>query len=135
MSHIMTIWDMRKWNTLTRNHNSLMGTITFEVHSITCTSPRNIFAIIFISILIFFAFDFLCIFFFLSVACMVIYAFLLGFSSHAISCLSHILNNIYDYGHAISLWLGIRFRWNYFCANVYLSLTESGNTIGSWCPN
>ena len=47
-----------------------MGTITFEVHPITSTSPRNTLAIIFKSILILFAFDFLCIFFFLSISCM-----------------------------------------------------------------
>ena len=35
-----------------------MGTITFEVHSITLTSPRNMLAIIFKSILILFAFVF-----------------------------------------------------------------------------
>ena len=39
--HIMTIWDIRKSNTLTHNHNYLMGTITFMVHHITPTSPRN----------------------------------------------------------------------------------------------
>ena len=37
----MKIWDMRKSNTLTHNHNCLMGTITFEIHLITLTSPRN----------------------------------------------------------------------------------------------
>ena len=42
-----------------------MGTITFEVHLITPTSPRNMLATIFKSILILFAFDFsLHIFFF-----------------------------------------------------------------------
>ena len=41
-----------------------MGTITFEVHPITSTSPRNKLATIFKSILILFAFDFLCIIFF-----------------------------------------------------------------------
>ena len=54
----MTTWDMRKSNTLTHNHNCLMGTITFEVRSITLTSPRNTLATIFKSILILFAFDF-----------------------------------------------------------------------------
>ena len=55
-------WDMRKSNTLTHNHNCLMGTITFEVHPITLTSPRNTLATIFQSILILFAFVFLCIY-------------------------------------------------------------------------
>ena len=54
----MTTWDMRKSNTLTHNYNCLMGTITFEVHSITPTSPRNMFATIFRNILILFAFGF-----------------------------------------------------------------------------
>ena len=40
-----------------------MGTIIFEVHPITPTFPRNTLATIFKSILILFAFDFLCIFF------------------------------------------------------------------------
>ena len=119
----MTIWDMRKSNTLTHNHNCLMGTITFEVQPITPTSPRNTLETIFKSILIFFCFWFyLHIFLFehiihghirerekrntqlckpkISQFCytrayrcytwlvgvngeMVIYAFLLGFSSHS----------------------------------------------------
>ena len=54
---------MRKSHTLTHNHNCLMGTITFELHLITPTSPRNTLATIFKSILVLFAFDFLCIFF------------------------------------------------------------------------
>ena len=37
---------MRKSNTLTYNHNCLMGAITFEVHLITLTSPRNTLATI-----------------------------------------------------------------------------------------
>ena len=41
-----------------------MGTITFEVHPIIPTSPRNTLAVIFKRILILFAFDFLCISFF-----------------------------------------------------------------------
>ena len=39
--HVMTIWDMRKSLELTHNHNCLMGTITFEIHLITLTYPRN----------------------------------------------------------------------------------------------
>ena len=39
-----------------------MGTITYEVHPITPTSPRNTLATIFKSILILFAFVFLCIY-------------------------------------------------------------------------
>ena len=46
VSHIMMIWDMRTSNTLTHNHNCLMGTITFEVYHITPTSPRNTLTII-----------------------------------------------------------------------------------------
>ena len=41
-----------------------MKTITFEVHPITPTFPRNTLAAIFKSILILFAFIFLCIYFF-----------------------------------------------------------------------
>ena len=37
---------MRKSNTLTHNHNYLMGTITFDIQPITPTSPRNTLAII-----------------------------------------------------------------------------------------
>ena len=40
-----------------------MRTITFEVHPITLTSPKNMLAIIFKSILILFTFDFLCMYF------------------------------------------------------------------------
>ena len=49
----------RESKTLTHNHNRLTGTITFEIHLITPTSPRNTLAIIFKSILILFAFSFL----------------------------------------------------------------------------
>ena len=55
---------MRKSISLIHNHNCLMGTITFEVHPITLTFLRNTLATIFKSILILFAFVFLCIFFF-----------------------------------------------------------------------
>ena len=48
---------MRKSNTLTYNYNCLMRTITFKVHPITPTSPRNMLATIFKSILILFAFE------------------------------------------------------------------------------
>ena len=48
--------DIRESNISTHNHNCLMGTITFEVHHITLTSPRNMLATIFKSILILFAF-------------------------------------------------------------------------------
>ena len=58
VSHIMTIWDIRKSNTFTNNHNCLIGTITFKVHLITPTSPKNMLATIFKSILILFAFWF-----------------------------------------------------------------------------
>ena len=44
VSYIMTIWDMRTSNTLTHNHNCLIGTITFEVYPITSTSLRNMLA-------------------------------------------------------------------------------------------
>ena len=62
--------DIRESNTSTHNHNCLMGTITFEVHFLTPTSPRNTLATIFKSILIIFSFVFLCIFFFLNISCM-----------------------------------------------------------------
>ena len=42
--------DKRESNTSTHNHNCLMGTITFEVHHITLTSPRNTLTTIFKSI-------------------------------------------------------------------------------------
>ena len=47
MSHFMKSSDIKESNTTTHNHNCLMGTITFEVHYITPTSPRNTLAIIF----------------------------------------------------------------------------------------
>ena len=47
-----------KSNTLTHNYNCLKGTITFEVHPITPTSPKNTLSIIFRIILILFAFFF-----------------------------------------------------------------------------
>ena len=43
-----------------------MRTITFEVHPITPTSPRNTLATIFKSILILFAFNILCIYIYLA---------------------------------------------------------------------
>ena len=49
--------DISECRTLTHNHNRLMGTITFEVHHITLTSPRNMLATIYKSILILFAFS------------------------------------------------------------------------------
>ena len=55
---------MRKSNTLIYNHNCLMRTITFEVHLITPTSPRNTLVIIFKSILILFTFIFFAYFLF-----------------------------------------------------------------------
>ena len=61
MHKCLILWWFEIWeksNTLTHNHNYLMGTITFEVHPITPTSPRNTFAITFKSILIPFAFIF-----------------------------------------------------------------------------
>ena len=56
--------DIRESKTFTHNHNRLMGTITFEVHHITPTSPRNILATIYKNILILFAFQVLWLFFF-----------------------------------------------------------------------
>ena len=62
---VVTIWDMRKSSLLTHNHNCLMGTITFEIHPITLTSPRNTLATIYKAFwFFFFSFIFLCIFFF-----------------------------------------------------------------------
>ena len=63
VSHIITIWEMRKSITFTHNHNCLMGTITFEVHHMTLTSPKNTFTIIlkafrFFLLLIFFTYSF-----------------------------------------------------------------------------
>ena len=64
MSHFMKSSDIRESNTTTHNHNYLMGTITFKVHYITPTSPRNTLAVIFKSILFLFVFHVLCIIFF-----------------------------------------------------------------------
>ena len=64
VSYIMTIWDMRKSNILTHNHNYLMETITLEVHHNTPTSPRNTLTTIFKSILIIFVFIFFAYFLF-----------------------------------------------------------------------
>ena len=44
--HYMTSNDIGGSNTIIYNHNCLMGTITFEVHYITLTSPRNTLATI-----------------------------------------------------------------------------------------
>ena len=44
--HYMTSNDIGGSNTFTHNHNYLIGTITFEVHHITPTSPRNTLATI-----------------------------------------------------------------------------------------
>ena len=46
VSHIMMILDMKTSNTLIHNHNYLMGTITFKVHHITLTSPKNMLTIV-----------------------------------------------------------------------------------------
>ena len=57
----LILWWFGIWehlNTLTHNHNCLMGTITFEIHLITPTSPRNTLATIFLKHLIIFAFIF-----------------------------------------------------------------------------
>ena len=59
--HVMTIWDMRKSVQLTHNHNYLMGTVTFEVHLITPTSPRrhscnHIYSFLIFLLLFFFAY-------------------------------------------------------------------------------
>ena len=44
--HYMTSNDIGGSNTITHNHNCLMGTITFEIHHITPISPRNTLATI-----------------------------------------------------------------------------------------
>ena len=64
MSYYIKSNDIRESNTSTHNHNHLMGTVIFEVHYITPTSPRNMLATIYKSILILFAFHSLDIFFF-----------------------------------------------------------------------
>ena len=55
VNHHMQSNDIRRSITSTHNHNCLIGTITFKVHHITPTSPKNTLAIIFESILILFA--------------------------------------------------------------------------------
>ena len=67
--HVMMIWDMKKLIKLTHNHNYLMETITFEVHLITLSSPKNTLVIIykafwFFLLLIFFFFSIFSFFFF-----------------------------------------------------------------------
>ena len=44
--HYMISNDIGGSNTITHKHNCLMGTITFEVHHMTPTSPRNMLATI-----------------------------------------------------------------------------------------
>ena len=44
--HYMTSNDIGGSNTITHNHNYLIGTITFKVHHITPSSPRNTLATI-----------------------------------------------------------------------------------------
>ena len=56
ISHIMMIWDMRTSNTLTHNHNCLIGIVTFKVHHITLSSPRNTLIIILKAFWFFFSF-------------------------------------------------------------------------------
>ena len=65
VSYIMMIWDMGTSNTLTHNHNCLMGTITFEVYHITFTSPRNMLTIILKAFWFFFLLSFFCVHIFL----------------------------------------------------------------------
>ena len=63
----LILWRFKIWSDLihfTHIHNHLMGTITFEVHHITLTSPRNTLTAIFKSILIFLLFMFFAFFFF-----------------------------------------------------------------------
>ena len=72
----LTLWWFEMWEhqgTLTHNHNCSMGTITFEVHPITPTSPRNMLATIFKSILILFLLLYSLHIFFLNISCMGIY--------------------------------------------------------------
>ena len=74
-THYVNSKDIRISKSSTHNHNYLMGTITFKVHHITLTSPRNTLATIFKNILILFTFHDLCIFFFNAysgISCMVI---------------------------------------------------------------
>ena len=64
--------DIGGSSTFTHNQNCLMGTITFEIHHITPTSPRNILATILKTFWIFLLFIF-AYFFLLSISCMGIY--------------------------------------------------------------
>ena len=57
----LILWRFKIWGDLlhfTHNHNRLMRIITFEVHHITLTFPRNTLTTIIKSILIFFLFMF-----------------------------------------------------------------------------
>ena len=69
VSHIMMIWDMKTSNTLIHNYKCLMGTITFVVHHITPTSPKNMLTIILKAFWFFFLLYSLHIFF-LNISCM-----------------------------------------------------------------
>ena len=86
---------MRKSNTFTHNHNYLMGTTTFKVHPITPRSPKNTLATIFKSILILFAFDFLCIFFFLSMYSWILSTILLALFRAKFACILAISNPVF----------------------------------------
>ena len=71
----LILWRFKIWGDpihFTHNHNCLMGTITFEVHHITPTSPRNTLTIIFKSILIFLLFMFFA-YIYMNIPCMGIY--------------------------------------------------------------
>ena len=56
--------DIKGSNTFTHSHNYLMGTITFEVHHITPTSPKNMLATILKAFGFFLLFMFFAYFFF-----------------------------------------------------------------------
>ena len=100
-----------------------MVTITFEVHLITPTSPRNTLATIFKSILILFAFEFLCIFFLLSLSCMGIYKerrkypIMLSFKHHNFAMPKH-TDVIHDCWVLVVSWLFMPFSYDFLVLPV-----------------
>ena len=123
----MTIWDMRKSNTFTHNHNYLMGTTTFKVHPITPRSPKNTLATIFKSILILFAFDFLCIFFFLSMYSWILSTILLALFRAKFACILAISNPVFRWESCKgSKWESVK-----KCSRLYKD-TETHGWIRGW---
>ena len=93
-----------------------MGTITFKVHSITPTSPRNMLATIFKSILILFVFNIVCIFFFFWAYLAWAYKrekkypIMLSFKHHNFAMPKH-ADVIHDWWALVVIWLFSHSLW------------------------